>query len=339
MRMIYDLEPPRFRELMFGTTGGIALFFLLGCLCHFNIEALQKVWRFYPRHGIIFLWFFSLTIIFSYLLIIFNSSDAGSILRNLIIADGTYQRKGSLLTILYIVYLLAYLKLHRSFEGLRLWNFIILFPVTAVMLFYSQFVRSNSAFATILLMYLFTLFLEFSSLGSKARLRSVTVGAFVLFGGLVYAGRNLLELYDVVSHFRIFGYGKFDFSSIISRVDLFSRSLDQFNFGPIFGDMNSDSKAGQAGKYPHNLLAHALTHLGLIGFILMTFACVLLFMRSRVALIFKNIFKMAPPAHRQVGISAIIMPILLISILFQTITWSPFWFTVGLFFPFSKMKN
>jgi hypothetical protein len=331
--MIYDLDFSKFKELMVGTTGGVLLFYLVGCLMSYNLSGLRALWWVRPRIGVLFFLFLSSTITFSYVFVILSGSESQEIMASFINADGSYQRKGSILTILYIAYIMTYIFIREKFNKLRKYLFICLLPVTAIMIFYSQYVRSNSAFATILAIYFFTVILELSCLKLKARMKVVCIGSVLIVSALGYFIKTSPGFLDFFSYFRILGYGAFEFSSVTSRVNLFMASLEQFDYGPIFGDMNSDLKAGQVGKYPHNLLAHALTHLGLLGFVWMICVCTLLIIRSRFNVLLSNLIKKKPTANINTDALVVIVPIIFISVFFQTITWAPLWFTIGLSFP------
>ena len=333
LRMIYDFEPSKVKELLVGTTGGILLFYILGSLVNFNMSVFRELWRMYPLNGALSFSCLIFVIIYSYLSFITSNSQDQAVMSSFINADGSYQRKGSILTLIYIISVLAYFYSRENLDKLRKYYFIFMIPFTVTMLFYSQYVRSNSAFVTILAIYLFTILFDFSYLKFKSRLSIFCIGLLLIFCALAVMSSVLPKYLDFFSHFRIFGYGKFEFSSVTSRINLFAASLDQFNYGPILGDLNSDLKSGQAGKYPHNLLAHALTHLGLVGFVLMFLACVALLIRGRFDILVRNLCKTNPIIVANGHLSAIIFPIVCISVLFQTITWAPFWFIVGLTYP------
>ena len=333
LRMLHDLDSSKVRELLFGTTGGVILFYLMGSLVSFNLSALRELWWTHPTGGAIFLLCLSATIILAYTVFIYSNNQVQDIMSSFIYADGSYQRKGSILTILYIVFVMVCIYSRECLTRYKKFIFVVLLPVTLIALFYSQYVRSNSAFVTIFAIYLAIIITDFSSIKLWARIKIFSISLLIILGISVYFVVRVPELLEFFSHFRVFGYGKFEFSSVTSRINLFTASLEQFTYGPILGDMNSDFKAGQAGKYPHNLLAHALTHLGLVGFFLMTTACILLLIRSRLDVTLYNLLKKYPDVKMNTSLSVIIIPIVCISLLFQTITWAPFWFTVGLSFP------
>lgn len=333
LRMIYDFEPSKVRELLVGTTGGILLFYVLGSLVSFNMSICRELWRMYPLGGALSFLCLIFAIILSYLSFInLNSQDQG-IMPSFINADGSYQRKGSILTLIYIISVLAYIYSSENLNKLRKYHVILMIPFTATLLFYSQYVRSNAAFVTILAIYLFVILYDFSNLKLKTKLKIFYIGLISISSALVFIMSVFPELLDFFSYFRVFGYGKFEFSSVTSRINLFVASLDQFNYGPIFGDLNSDLKADQAGKYPHSLLAHALTHLGLVGFVMISLACVALLTRGKFDVLVGNLIKKNPTIVANGHLTTIIFPIVCISVLFQTITWAPFWFTVGLTYP------
>ena len=338
LRLIYDLDMSKSKELIVGTTGGIFIFYLLGCFIKFNVDVLCNFWRTTTIHFSIFFLVLSAFTTLWYIKII-TSTISDDIMKSFVFSDGSYQRKGALLTILYITFTYIYLADRKNLVRSQKFYLAALLPVTAILMFYSQFVRSNSGIVTVLFIFIFNAIINFSLLGRNDRLKAFSITlAFIVFG-LVYVAIYVPEYMQFISKLRIFGYGSFDFSSITSRLDLLKESLEQFQFGPILGDVNSDLKAGQPGKYPHNFLGHALTHFGLVGFTYMVIVFVALLVHCRSHVFLHNFLSSRRTTDVTADISAIIMPIILISFMFQTITWAPFWFTLGLTYPFIVLKK
>ena len=332
IRIFYDLDLLKGKELTVGTTGGIIIFYILGCFIKLNIDALRDDWRRSPNHYRIFFISLCVSIVLAYMQIVTSGTET-EILENFIYADGSYQRKGSLLTILYVTLLYIYLDerdVSAAFQNIHMVGISL---VTGILLFYSQFVRSNSGFATVLLIYIFLLFINYSIKGRNGRLKTLAVYILFLIGGVFYVSTFWPEYMEFISKLRIFGYGSFEFSSVSSRVNLLKESLVQVEYGPIFGDMNSDTKAGQVGKYPHNFFGHSLTHLGIIGLSVMIIIFIAIILKCNFNILGRNLFSKFPSIDTRPDTSAILAPILMISFAFQTITWAPFWFTLGLTFP------
>ncbi len=338
LRLLYDLDISKSKELIIGTTGGIFLFYILGCFVKFNVDVLCKYWRTTPIHFSLFLCFLSAFTIIWYITIITNTTT-DDIMKSFVFSDGSYQRKGALLTILYITFIYMYLADRQNLVRSQKFYIATVLPVTSILMFYSQYVRSNSGFVTVLFIFVFTAFINYSILGRKDRLQALTITLLSIIFGLVYVSMYVPEYMQFISKLRIFGYGSFDYSSITSRLDLLNESLDQFQFGPILGDVNSDFKAGQPGKYPHNFLGHALTHFGLVGFTYMVLVFLALLVKCRSHVFLRNFLSSRYTTDVTADISAIIIPIILISFMFQTITWAPFWFTLGLIYPFIVLKK
>lgn len=344
MRSLIDLETARAKELIIGTTGGILLFYLLGVFFGFIFNALTKL---HPNESDTRLNFvyvsMSALIFISYAVFVLSSGSSTEIAKLFISADGSYQRKGSLLVLLYIVYSLLFLSVRNRNSFWKYTNLIFFITNTLILLFYAQFVRSNSGFASIILILLSMTYLEFVTIKGKKMVRFITASYFliaILVPILVII--NPLDRMDIsyyLSHLRIIGYGKFEFSSITSRIDLLTYMPDQMQYGLIFGDLNSDLKSGNQGKYPHNLLFNSLTHLGIFGFALMLTILFSLLVRNGLFSVSRATGGYRSGEWSKKFHFVHTLPVILIALFFQTITWAPFWFILGVYVPVFKLRR
>ena len=73
--------------------------------------------------------------------------------------------------------------------------------------------------------------------------------------------------------------GILELSSVQSRIALLSGFSDQFAVAPLFGAFDAELRAGYfAGSYMHSIILSLLTHMGIIGTILI--ALILYFIRQ-----------------------------------------------------------
>jgi hypothetical protein len=342
LRSFYDLEIAIVSELIVGTTGGILLFYILGVFSRFIfVELLSPNQNHsFPEMNFTYLLGSTLLLVsyFSYF-----SDSTVEIARSFIKADGSYQRKGSLLLIAYTLYSYMFLSTKPQHVTSKCFYLLLFVTNTSILLFYSQFIRSNSGFVSIFLIFLAIIYLRISATTSKQKARylkaslfltPITISIFLYFNPLTMSDFNFY-----LSHMRIFGYGTFDLSSVTSRIDLLSYLFDQMQYGLIFGDLQSDVKAGHPGEYPHNFLLHSLSHLGVFGFLLILIIFFSLLKKNGLFSTLSPSIKHPTSNWGENRHFVVTLPIILIALLFQSIAWAPFWFVVGMYLPILRIRR
>jgi hypothetical protein len=160
---------------------------------------------------------------------------------------------------------------------------------------------------------------------------SIFVSLFIVFVLLV----GLINFFDIdLDRFRIFGFGSGDMSSISSRLALLNNFFIQFDYNPIFGNMDVDRLTTGEGSYTHSFILSLLSHLGIIGFILFF---IYLFVAIKEKLNnHNNLF-----VNNLLSLYSLVVfaGIFAIASFGTFITWIPLWFLLGLIFPPIKFKN
>jgi hypothetical protein len=349
-RSLIDLDPHQASELLIGTTGGILLFYILGAYVSICIASLTKLDDKNCTRWVGFIYLsISIFIFITYAMFVYLLGSEAEVLDLFINADGSYQRKGTLLTLLYIIYSSLFLLLRACslpWKGIYITLFIF---NTLLFIFYSQLVRSNSGFVTILLISLAVIYLKLMSIKRKIIPFSFLFYIFILlifmaiyFDFYSIYGIDFYSIYGIdfyLSHLRIFGYGDFEFSSVSSRVDFLSYIPSQIEHGIFFGDLNSDTKAGVPGSYPHSLIFHSLTHIGLAGFVLVLIIVFSLLIRNGLFSVRRaiNLYNSSGWITKLHFVHT--LPVVIVAVFFQSMTWAPFWFVLGLYIPIFKLRR
>jgi hypothetical protein len=128
------------------------------------------------------------------------------------------------------------------------------------------------------------------------------------------------------STFRIFGESDGS-SPLDSRLDIIKEDFaPQLYNDWLFGGFNKHELYGYTGKYIHSLPIYVLTHMGVVGFII-----VFIFLFQHLFLYLQNKNKSTPSFKRYANALLLIQAIVFfISVLGTSIFWSVLWFTIGL---------
>jgi len=345
-----------------GTTGGVILFYILGTLAAIITGKNLKNARCSKNYLKYFTICFIVYIIVSYGLLLKIFFELGSRLQTdmFIISgrDGAYQRPGNFLVMCYLMLLTLYaqfiaLKSAGPLFCSRLASVTIftLFTVyTLTSLLIAQMIGSNNATVSIaglglittavvmllwlksIQQYLTALSLNFTRLffgKISSRLAVFGVLALVILTCLTlsisyYFGIDLTMT-------RLGGFGTGEFSSMSSRIALLGNFSNQFNYSPIFGNMDVDRLTTGSGSYVHSLVATLLTQTGFLGFFLFA-AYLFLGLKERLKLEYEksaecvlsnNIFNLFSLLF--------LSTVLLIAVVATSFLSATLWFSLGMF--------
>lgn len=365
LKLVIDIHNiSKIKEMFIGTTGGTLLFFLLGS--GINIILQQSMQRKLSRNKQFII--NVTTIIFQILvlttLILINVNFTKNLLSTRLVVsglDGAYQRVGNYLTIVFMIathaFILLVIRNKLQNVPLRLITQILstlLFLVTALSaLFLAQLLMSNSAFVCITLTTIVALSFQvlmtfrpyfsvqvktFKSLFFGSTFKFVMTALILAVTTLLIIGSIIIEILGIdASMFRITGYGKGVSNSVTSRLELFNNFPVHHNISPLFGNMNVDKETTGSGTYVHSFLGSMITHLGYVGFLIIT---------SYFLIGIKELFsKIRQSAGENIAQNAyglfclvLLMGFVTLASLTTFFTWIPLWFTVGLTFPLFSVE-
>ncbi|CAN1518735.1 hypothetical protein MCELHM10_01028 [Paracoccaceae bacterium] len=158
-------------------------------------------------------------------------------------------------------------------------------------------------------------------LGTVRFMQRLLFVAVVATGTLIFVFSDIYELIVSGTRFRTLFDGSGQFSPLESRLLIFSSFEDQFAVSPIFGNFRAEVLSGAgSGNYVHSIPLSMLSHTGLIGFSIMTFGLVLVFLPLRQ-------FRSHDALDQ--SILAYAVAISAIGSLFAFMTWPVFWFMLG----------
>ena len=124
------------------------------------------------------------------------------------------------------------------------------------------------------------------------------------------------------TRFEAINDGILEISSVQSRLALLSGFMDQFTVAPLFGAYDAELRAGYfAGNYMHSIMLSLLTHMGIIGTILIASIIYFIWQDGRRTGEYRQSFGRF--YYR------LFLSILFLGTLFTFFTWMPFWFFLG----------
>ncbi|MEB6677086.1 hypothetical protein [Acinetobacter haemolyticus] len=322
----YD-DLSRFFAYTLGTSGGIILFYMIGCLVSnlfFKIYDLKKSFQ-------INLLLFLLLIFFNLCLYyIFKSIYSNLRVDILLISDldAGYQRSGDLITILFVIgsfivyYLFESIKgLYLSVATLVLYLFMLFFVVMS-----SQLIGSNKGFVIPLIISIILFYCIFFKVEmvDKEKFRYFKFLAIaLLLSAVSYVVINID--FDAL---RFSGYGSGEESSLTSRIQIFKNNFyTHFSYSPYIGHLEVDSKLTGAGTYVHSFLFFCLTHFGIIGLGIIGVYLVLCF----------NF--LSGNSNIQVFKRYVFVFILAFAVIATSLFWPVIWFVIGLLCPVFVCAN
>ncbi len=347
------------KAYVLGTTGGTLLFYTLGMMMAitigqiFDYGAQSKSYRTFLALGFILY----MAVSFGSLLTLFFELYARLRSDIYLISDinGNYQRSGDFLVIVFLVLSTLYAHVIALNQGLSSKMYKFLSPVFFVTylgygflsMAIAQMIGSNKAAVVIvgliltLVIMCFLIFFRRVKRYLACQQLSISrvvwgvVGRRIFF--IVMVGGAFLIIMAIaleidLSSTRIGGFGDGEISSITSRVNLLINFISQFAYSPIFGNMTVDALTTGPGSYVHSFLISTLTHLGIVGFILIVSYLILAY-RERFK--FKQYNSNRPEQclvnnilnlYSMMAFSVI----LLIGIVGTFFTWATIWFAMGL---------
>jgi hypothetical protein len=273
--------------------------------------------------------------------------------------DDMYQWPGDLLAMRTLIstmlsgYLISLFEKDRNLFFRKFGKFLILIMQAVqfgVLLFYSQVLGSNKAVLIILGCWLSLVSVLFASRivrreGSNEKACSIgifslmcrtllrtAVLTFVIGGLLILAAIKTNFPFD---KFRIFGFGTGEISSFQSRLDLIVDGfLLQFSISPFFGHAAADYLTLGEGRYIHSTVAYALTHTGIIGFLILTAVVIMALVEQNFDFIKKENtekdYRVDNWQMKFIGLM-IFLVVLFVGIVSSSLIWGVAWFGIGLF--------
>ena len=337
-------------QVVFGTSGGIALFYVVGALLSSGLW--QKTSRSIVGFDLLlFLFFGGACFLFAYII--------GGVREDVFLVaelDENYQRPGNFITISHVIVSYLYVCNHFSkgvFFGskiacsLRLLSYSI---STFLMITTAQLIGSNSATVVVLVVFVVTLFYVLT-INRRVFDQYVQRGLVVFkirhlisrvakFIGLIVAVMVLIGLFFLVGQFnipqiRIFNFGEAgELSSVGSRLALMQEyAIAQLSFAPILGHANvAYLVTKDAGSFLHSSVLSVLTSLGLLGlsiFLLSIFAIIFQLYRESI-----RRYSGDPLVNFRFNtISSCSLVFFLLVISFSAVathfSWSVLWFSIG----------
>lgn len=157
---------------------------------------------------------------------------------------------------------------------------------------------------------------------SDTRLTRILIAIAV--GLIVYWLVIAFLLGDLLANtrFEAINDGLLEISSIQSRLGLLSGFTDQFAVAPLFGAFDAELRAGYfTGNYMHSIILSLLTHMGIIGTMLIALILYFVWKDGRDTGEFRQSFGRF--YYR------LFLAIIFLGTLFTFFTWMPFWFFLG----------
>ena len=152
--------------------------------------------------------------------------------------------------------------------------------------------------------------------------RKILMAALCILFGLYFTTTESFREFTESSRFAVFFGGEGSFSSVQSRLSILDSFGEQFVVSPIFGHFSAEIVSGAgAGNFVHSLPLAFLTHSGVVGFSLM---CICLGFVLGGRLVQQGL----DTAEKQYAIYMLV--VLLLGTLATFLTWSVFWFMLGL---------
>lgn len=299
LRVIVDLNDVTYiREIIFATTGGVLLFYIIGATLGasiFNIiESNQK--NIIPQ---ILLLSFTCTVTFLF----YNYSQNTLDLSVFLIADAQdyYQRPGNFMSISFIVisfiffyHTLGFYEKNINRKDFFFW-LIFYIVSTSLLLVCTQMIGSNSATVVVTGCFLITFVISLvcinndfiinykydkvSLLKSKQLFKNLIIFAFLGLSIFIIILLTVISITDFdIDSLRLLGFGSGNIS-LSSRLNILSTAgLDQLSYAPIFGNMNvAFLTTRDSGLTLHSFLPYVMANLGLIGFIIVFFLFYMIF--------------------------------------------------------------
>ncbi len=350
MNLFYDtnLNLLKIRSFTIGTTGGVLFSFILGDIISYNISLIKYYAERSPYFNRVFYLLFSIIVFLCFLRVFLEHM---SVVRHDLFLiknqEGFYQRAGNFLLMQTLLHAFLLVVSFNSSEKklikdkLFIISNLVFFLNSFLMMLLSQLVGSNSGFvaiAGIVLIMLSFLFLS-ETTNQKNKLINFRSLFFGWIGkGILKAVLTMFCLIFIISFIaiqgfsfnfdklRITGFGKSSIASVENRIYLLKNNFfEHFSVNPILGNIEADALTTGEGTYVHSIL-NILPSLGIIG----TGFFVMFLVKS-----FKRVVKSSYISvyDKREGLFCFlsIVAVFSFNLLWATYTWTPFWFSLGLF--------
>ena len=287
-RVVVDLQDINYlKKITIATTGGVLLFFLIGVFIRWGMNEIIYSKNLYIIKFLIIIFLFTNALILQ--------EFQGRLMDHTDIfliedIEGSYQRPGNFMVMLFIMESLAYLVIAAKIDTKKIFTlffWLLLYSLSMVLnLINSQMIGSNAATALTAVIYLITVITSlwaFNKLIRKKYLtgqlrllsRSVLKKIFKYFISVIFIILTitilLVQTTDIdFQKTRIFGFGSGENSSINSRFEILRETgTDQMGYAPIFGNLDvARLTTGDAGTTLHNFIPNILAALGTIGLLI-----------------------------------------------------------------------
>ncbi|WP_166421190.1 hypothetical protein [Pseudoalteromonas sp. Z1A8] len=350
------------KEHLLGTGGGIFFFLALGFSLSFSFAELLRRASSKPKFVVSFLLFLFILIIAAYV-DIFSALISRKIEDRFIISglNNMYQRPGDFSTVLFIIFTSITFIINLicfyifNFRAVRLVvNYIYLFMALMVA-FIAQIMGSNNSFVMVAgISFIFYLVKGF--LCTQQLKESFTKDNNIPFHFLIirkfFKSLAKFTFFSVIFVSLVIALSGFDYtksrffssnnkSSIESRVEIVRNNfLIQLSDSPLIGNYNVDVETTGEGTYTHSVLLFALTHTGIIGFILiftLLFGVLKGLIKKDTKLYINQVFILERPLC--IFYFFILLYVILIANLATALLWSVLWFSIGFLTFTIRFKN
>jgi len=349
---------------MLATTGGIMLFYGLGFVVATSIGQSFTDGLHSRNHLKAVTWLFVFYIVLSSGFLYTCYIDLSVRLRSDIFLisglEGAYQRPGDFLVISFLILTTLYVQViainqtvrSRIYRFIAPTLFMLYVAYGGMSILISQMIGSNKAAVliaglTLVLLVVYVLVMSrnvsrymasrylnirkvlLGVIGRKLVLAVIISGVFLITSGVIVA--SVLEIDLTLT--RLGGFGSGENSSVSSRISLLNNFSSQFNYAPLFGNMNVDTLTTGTGSYAHSFLLSSLTHTGLLGFILIVGYFILAYQeRFKLITFDATAHSQSLLAYNIFNLYSVMAfsVILLIGVVGTFFTWSVIWFAMGL---------
>ncbi len=230
----------------------------------------------------------------------------------------SYQQVSSNAIILICVALLTVAAAKKEHGGGNIPGYILL--VLCTFLVYAIALMQSTSIVAFWLVIFPVALLSITDTSTKIARVFITITIVFIVYWLVIA----FFLGDLLTdtRFEAINDGVLEISSVQSRLSLLSGFSDQFAVAPLLGAFDAELRAGYfSGNYMHSILLSLLTHMGIIGTLLIALAVYFIWKDGRVTGEFRQSFGRF--YYR------LFLAIIFLGTLFTFFTWMPFWFFLG----------
>ena len=371
LSIIVDIDSvEELRQLTIATTAGVIFFYVIGAMIGillFRIKTITLQSKLCAK--VLFIMFVIYLLSHTYFIFsTFTGFSENVRLDRFLLSDAGsyYQRPGNfliissmILSLLYIsTLLLGLLNFKNSFR-LRLLR-IVCFSLYAINLLMAmliaQLMGSNNALICIsgmlILIIVFHIFLLRPSIKmilneQTIKLKNIVAGRIftkifnsIIIGVISFAAILIFAIVYMeidLSMFRITGFGTGEVSSVNSRAEILSSFPEQFFhsfLNPFFGNMQVHILTDNL--FVHSFLLSVLTHLGIVGFIIIVYYYYLAIKELFQQDIIPNVYTNGIKIYKLL----LFLGIFLVANSAVFLNWPPLWFLMGiLFIPISFGKN